>query len=578
MLKSFASSAHRTTWRFVRCAVVPLAIVCQVAFAVASRGEDAASTSSVTATAAAKPAAPLTAKPAGIRNVILMIGDGMGPQQVGMLTQYARYAPGSQVPHRKAAIEKLLAEGTVAIVNNQPHGALVADSAAAATQLATGELAGSEMIGANYRGERVENIVEAAHRVGKSAGLVTDTRITHATPAGFAAHQANRESENEIALDYLDNKVDVLLGGGIRNWVPEAVNNRNSPTYAALMQMTGGAYPATSRRRDNRNLLLEARGDYKLVFDRNALEKVTDGKLIGIFADSELNDALEDAATAANPQRTEPTHVEMVGKAIELLDKNPKGFFLMVEGGQIDWAGHNNDAGVLLHELLDFDAAVRLVYEWAKDRDDTLVIVTADHETGSFGFSYAGRPIPEPTKLEGDLFAGVPFEPNFNYAPPELLDQIFAQKKSYFTMMAEFDALPPKEQTAERLMQIVNDSSAFKITLDDAVNVLARERNKNYVAGHPYMNTETVPKIDDFEPFYVYGENLRMNLLGRAMADQQHVTWGAGTHSSTPVILGAFGPEHAAKRFGGMLHSTDVGKRMIELITVETPSKSVKSR
>jgi alkaline phosphatase len=526
--------------------------------------------------AAAAPVKP-AAKPAGIRNVIIMIGDGMGPQQVGLLTQYAKYAAGSTVPNRKAAIETVLSEGTVAIVNNQPHGALVVDSAAAATQLATGELAGSEMIGANYLGQRVENIVEAAHRVGKSAGLVTDTRITHATPAGFAAHQANRESENEIALDYLDNKVEVLMGGGIRNWVPEAVNDRNSPTYAALMQMTGGAYPATSRRRDNRNLLLEARGEYKLAFDREALAKVTDGKLIGIFADSELNDALEDAATAANPQRTEPTHVEMVGKALELLDKNPKGFFLMIEGGQIDWAGHNNDAGVLLHELLDFDAAVRLVYEWAQHRDDTLLIVTADHETGSFGFSYAGRPLPETTKLEGDLFAGVPFEPNFNYAPPDLLDQLHAQKKSYFTIMMEFDALPPKEQTAERLVEIVNDASAFKITLDDAVNVLTREKNKNYVAGHPYMNTETVPKIDDFEPFYVYGENLRMNLLGRAMAAQQHVTWGAGTHSSTPVILGAFGPEHAAKRFGGMLHATEVGKRMIELITAEAPASAAKS-
>ena len=572
------SSTQRTSWRFVLVALAPLlsfvALSALDSTCRQARAEDAASSS---VAAASGPVVKPNAKPAGIRNVIIMIGDGMGPQQVGMLTQYAKYAPGSTAPNRKAAIETVLSEGTVAIVNNQPHGALVADSAAAATQLATGQLAGSEMIGANYLGQRVENIVEAAHRVGKSAGLVTDTRITHATPAGFAAHQANRESENEIALDYLDNKVDVLLGGGIRNWVPEAINDRNSPTYAALMQMTGGAYPATSRRRDNRNLLLEARGEYKLAFDREALAKVTDGKLIGIFADSELNDALEDAATAANPQRTEPTHVEMVSKALELLDKNPKGFFLMIEGGQIDWAGHNNDAGVLLHELLDFDAAVRLVYEWAKHRDDTLLIVTADHETGSFGFSYAGRPLPETTKLEGDLFEGIPFEPNFNYAPPDLLDQIHAQKKSYFTMMAEFDALPPKEQTAERLMAIVNDASAFKITLDDAVNVLTREKNKNYVAGHPYMSTETVPKIDDFEPFYVYGENLRMNLLGRAMAAQQHVTWGAGTHSSTPVVLGAFGPEHAAKRFGGMLHATDVGQRMIELITAESPATTAKS-
>src|SRR5690606_24661932 len=100
------------------------------------------------------PPAALDGRPAnsrpGIRNVIIMLGDGMGPQQIGLLTQYAKYAQGSNVPNRTAAIETVLSEGTVAIVNNQPHGALVVDSAAASTQLATGEWAGSEMIGANY--------------------------------------------------------------------------------------------------------------------------------------------------------------------------------------------------------------------------------------------------------------------------------------------------------------------------------------------------------------------------------------------------------------------------------------------
>jgi alkaline phosphatase len=519
---------------------------------------------------AARPQAqPGAVSPAGVRNVIIMIGDGMGPQQLGLLTYYAKLAANSTVPDRTAAIERVLNEGVVSIVRNEPHGALVVDSAAAATQLATGHYSGSEMIGADYQGNRVENIVEVAKRVGKSAGLVTDTRITHATPAGFAAHQANRESENEIALDMLTNQVDVLLGGGLRNWVPEAINDRDSIAYAALMQMTGAAYPATSRRRDNRNLLLEARGDYQLAFDRQTLARINQGRVLGLFADSELADALEDRATLNDPTRTEPTHIEMTAKALELLNQNPAGFFLMIEGGQIDWAGHNNDAGVLLHELLQFDEAVRTVYEWAKGRDDTLLLVTADHETGSFGFSYAGRPLPPAKRLSGELFAEVPFEPNFNYAPPELLDQIFAQSKSYFSMFTEFDALPPEERTAERLVEIVNEASAFKITLDQAVNVLTRARNRNYVEGHPYMNTRTVPRIRDFEAFYVYGENLRMNLLGRALADQQHITWGAGTHSSTPVVMGALGPPAVMRRFSGMLHATDVGKRMIAAIAAD---------
>ena len=501
-----------------------------------------------------------------------MIGDGMGPQQVGLLTHYAKLAANSTVPDRTTAIEHVLNEGVVGVVMNQPHGVLVADSAAAATQLATGQYAGSEMIGANYRGEQVENIVEVAHRIGKSAGLVTDTRITHATPAGFAAHEANRESENEIAVDMVDERVDVLLGGGLRNWVPDAVNDPESTAYAALMQLTGGAYPATSRREDNRNLLLEVRGDYQLAFDRVALARISSGRVLGIFADSELADALEDRASLEDPKRTEPTHVEMTAKALELLNQNPTGFFLMVEGGQIDWAGHNNDAGALLHEMLQFDDAVRTVYEWVKNRDDTLLLVTGDHETGSFGFSYAGRPIPPATRLEGGLFRDVPFAPNFNYAPPQLLDQIHAQSKSYFTMLNEYDSLPPTEQTPERLVEIVNGASAFKITRDEAAQVLTRAKNRNYVEGHPYMNTPTVPRIRDFESFYVYGENLRMNLLGRVVAEEQHVTWGAGTHSSTPVIIGAYGPREVIGGFGGMLHSTDVGQRMIEAISASRPA------
>ncbi len=527
-------------------------------------------------TFAQQPAAPpaqAATPPASVRNVILMIGDGMGPQQVNLLMLYARYAKTSTVPDRVAAIEQLINSGGVGVVRTEPHGVMVVDSAAAATQLATGESAGSEMIGMNFEGHRVETVVEAAHRVGKSAGLVTDTRVTHATPAGFAAHQPNRNMENEIAADMLGNHVEVMLGGGLRHWTAQGVNNRDSATYAALVQTTGGVFPATSRRRDNRDLLLEARETYKLVFDRAGLAATTEMPVLGLFADSEMGDALlERAAMKNEATRHEPTLVEMTTKTLELLEQDPDGFFLMVEGGQIDWCGHNNDAGTMLHELLRFDAAVRVVLEWAKKRNDTLVLVTADHETGGFGFSYAGRPLPAPVTLPGDAAKGAPFAPNFNYAPQELLDLLYAQEKSFFTMMVEFDGLPPQEQTAERLVEIVNGASAAKITLDDAVAVLNRTRNRNYVEGHPYMGTPTVPRIRDFEAFYVYGENLRMNLLGRRMAPQQHVVWGAGTHTSTPVLIGCYGPHEAVKQFTGVLHSTDVGKRMISLVTAGAPA------
>jgi len=514
--------------------------------------------------------------PAGkVRNVILLLGDGMGPQQMGLLSFYAHLAPGSKVPDGLPAIDKLSQEGQVALVRTNPHGALVADSASAATQLASGEPSGSEMIGANYRGESVTTVLEIAKQLGKSTGLISDTRLTHATPAAFAAHQPHRTMENEIAVDMLENQVDVMLGGGLRNWVPEAINDQSSAAYLSLVQLTGGQFEMTSRRQDNRNLLLEARRDYQLVFDRVGLEQVESGRVLGLFADSEMYDALSERALLGREDRKQPTLAEMTTAALRVLSKNPEGFFLMVEGGQIDWAGHNNDTGTMLHEMLQFDEAVRIVYQWAKERDDTLVLVTADHETGSFGFSYTGIPQPVPRELSGDVFENHSFQPYFNFAEAEVLDRIYSQEKSFFQIFQEFDAQPVEQRTADRLRELINASLPFSITLDEAVSILTRSRNRQYVAGHKYLGSPTVPLVSDLEAFYVYGENSRMNVLGHIIAAQQNVVWGTGTHTSTPVVLASFGPPEATGRFTGMLHATDVGKRMIEVVRGGQPAASL---
>ncbi len=500
-----------------------------------------------------------------IRNVILMIGDGMGPQQLGLLFAYARHVKSSQMPERRAAIELMSNQGKIGLVRTNPHGVLVVDSAAAATQLATGARAGSEMIGVDYQGNTAKTVLEIARESGRSTGLVSDTRMTHATPAAFAAHQRHRSLENEIAVDMLGNKVDVLMSGGLRHWVPQAVNKRDSAAYMALAQMIGGVFDPYSKREDNRNLLLEARGDYQLVFDRSAMERVTDGRILGLFANSEMLDALSERRTIASGVRTEPTLVEMAEKSLEILNKDPEGFFLMVEGGQIDWAGHNNDAGDLLWELIQFDDAVRTVFQWASKRDDTLVLVTADHETGSFGFSYSGYEIPEAKRIGGNVFGHELFAPEFNFGSHHALDDLAAQEKSFYAIFTEFDTLPAAEHTPEKLLEIVNEAvKPLSITLADATDLLNRMPNRYYQKGHPYLGTPTLPEMPDQEAFYVYGENLRMNRLGHVLGTQQHVVWGSGTHTSTPVIITSFGP--GSERFTGILHASDIGKRMIEII------------
>jgi alkaline phosphatase len=513
------------------------------------------------------PAEPPVGK---VRNVILFIGDGMGPQQMELLFAYAHLAPGSTVADRTSAMELMMRQGNLAMVRTEPHGAIVTDSAAAATQMATGQMAGAEMIGVNYRGESVPTVLEIARDLGKSTGLVSDTRVTHATPAGFAAHQRHRSMENEIAGDMLGNRVDVMLSGGLRHWVPQSVNDKTSAAHLAVVQMVGGVFEPTSEREDNRNLLVEARPDYHLVFDRTALADVEEGHLLGLFANSEMCDAIAEKHSIASDDRTEPTLVEMTQKALEILSQNPQGFFLMVEGGQIDWSGHNNDTGCMLQEMLQLDDAVRYVLEWVKDRDDTVVLLTADHETGSFGFSYSGANVPEPRTLGGDVFQGAPFAPSFNFGSPEVLDQLDAQGKSFWHVFLEYDMLPEREKTPEKLMELVNDAvKPFAITLQDATDILARAPNRYYVPDHAYLGTQTVPAMPDQEAFYVYGENLRMNHLGHILGVQQNVVWGSGTHTATPVALVSIGPPAAIARFTGLIHSTDIGKGMIALVRGE---------
>ncbi len=142
-----------------------------------------------------------------------------------------------------------------------------------------------------------------------------------------------------------------------------------------------------------------------------------------------MNDGIVYSNSKNDPTRTQPTLTEMTEKALSLLSKDEDGFFLMVEGGQIDWAGHRNDAGRMLHEMLKFDEAIHSVYEWAKDRDDTLIIVTADHETGSFGFSYSSKDLPAPEKRTGEAFKKYDYAPNYNFGAFDILDGLYNQKK-----------------------------------------------------------------------------------------------------------------------------------------------------
>ena len=273
-----------------------------------------------------------------VRNVILCIGDGMGFDHVAMARHYGIG------PDKKLSMELLPISGRVTTHSANKE---VTDSAAAATALACGIKTNNGMIGMTPDKTAYSSILELLDKKGWRTGLVVTSTISHATPAGFAAHVDSRNEEKDIAAQLLNNRVDVLFGGGRKYW-------------------------------DDGLLSKAAAAGYQMIETRDQMLSLRFGPAIGLFA--------KDGMTTCAP---EPSLAEMAQTAIQLLSSSGKDwfapnprFFLMIEGSQIDWAAHANDTERDVRQVLLFDMAVRQAIEFAKRDGRTLVIVTADHETG----------------------------------------------------------------------------------------------------------------------------------------------------------------------------------------------------
>ncbi len=406
-----------------------------------------------------------------LRNIILVIGDGMGPNQVGLLTQYARHAPNSPYDGRPTSLEKLTQQGVTGLAETYAQGALTVDSACSATHLSAGTMAPLEALGVDLEGNPVPTVLQRARDSGRATGLVTDTRATHATPAAFFSHTAHRSLEDDIAHDLFDEDVDLMLAGGLRHFVPSFDDRDTRPDH-----IPEWAFPPSSFRDDGQDLLLKAHQQgYQLAFDHHELNDASALPLLGLFAESGMFHAIEERQTVDDPQRRQPTLDEMTLAALDLLDERPEGFFLMVEAGQIDWAGHANDAGWLLHEMLRLDVTLDTIFNWMNDRDDTLVIVTADHETGGFGFSYSSNDLPDATPLSGPVFDHRDHQPNFNFGALHQLDELASQQKTFGDLLDHLDEGDP--DAPAKLQTLVDKHTSYTISSSQAERVLQKHKN-----------------------------------------------------------------------------------------------------
>lgn len=285
-----------------------------------------------------------------VRNVILCIGDGMGISQVALAS-----AKGAG-PDGKLYLERFPVSG---LARTYSANSRVTDSAAAGTALACGVKTDNGMLGMTPDGQAYYSILEMAQAKGLATGLVVTSTITHATPASFGSHVKSRKLEPAIAEQLIANRIDVLFGGGRKYFLPKS--------------------DPDSGRKDNIDLMARAReAGYKGIRTADELEAAKDAPLLGLFQ--------LDALTTKEP---EPSLALMTRKAIRLLRRanlntidGHYGFLLMIEGSQIDWKCHANDAAGSIRQTLLFDQAVKEATDFAQRDGRTLVLVTADHETG----------------------------------------------------------------------------------------------------------------------------------------------------------------------------------------------------
>lgn len=397
-----------------------------------------------------------------VKNVILMIPDGYSASYA---TNYRWYAG-----EEETALDKQL----TGMMRTYSANSKVTDSAAAGTAMATGVKTNNGTISMDPDGNELTSVLERASQNGKATGLVATSTITHATPAVFASHVASRASEAEIARQYMDAlEVDVLLGGGQKYFTAEA---------------NGGL--------QKEDLIKRAKeAGYSYATNRDELRVAKSAKLLGLFADDAMAPELD------RDQTNEPSLAEMTDAALTSLKQDQDGFFLMVEGSQIDWAGHAHDAAWAMKDSEAFHEAFKAALQFAMKDKQTLVVVAGDHDTGGMSVGGYGEYI----------------------AKPEVLRSVTA--------------------TGDFMVDAFNDELT---NVEDVVE--------------QYTSMKLTPK--EAELIRSADESKRVMTLNEIISQRAYVGWTTTQHTGVDVPLYAYGPQQ--ERFNGLLDNTEVPKHILQ--------------
>jgi alkaline phosphatase len=441
--------------------------------------------------------------------VFYFIGDGMGAAQRQSAELYMMQVEGAD--NYSLNMNKLSVAG---INSTYSSDSMVTDSAAAGTALATGYKTNNGVISKLPDGTDLKSLIEAAEENGKKTGIVSSTRLTHATPAVFASHNINRNNENDIAADFVDSGVDYFAGGGYRHFVGK-----------------DNAEGLKSKRTDDRDLVaeFEALGYTSFVSEDETEnfknhEMQESEKVIALMTYSHLPYEID----RKNTGETSPSLAELTEKGIELLSQGDEGFFMMVEGGRIDHACHANDIIGSVYDTLIFDEALGKAYEFYEAHpNETLIVVVGDHETGGMGLGF-----------------GKEYRLNF--------ENISEAKVSIA------DTLPSAYQAG-------GDRDAYFVYLEENLGL----------TGDYALTEDEKAKIqvamdwkDNSENQYIYGGyDVVATTVAYIISERVNMQWTTYAHSGTQIPMSAIGV--GAEEIGGYKDNTEIAWAMAKVLNYD---------
>lgn len=453
--------------------------------------------------------------------VFYFIGDGMGLAQISAVERYLAAREGLPC-QKKLNFSRLPGVGFITTYAFERY---ITDSAAAGTALACGKKTRVHTVAMNEkRKEKLKTIAEMAKNKGMKVGIITNVTMNHATPACFYAHQPSRRMYYEIALELVKSNFDFFAGSGIALRKEEKQGTKEEIIAEAIKN--GFKYV------DNKS-------------EFNKLDK-NSGRVIYVSIPGSIDKPIRYAVDCHLHDDNGISLTEVTHKAIEIFEQNPEGFFLMVEGGKIDWACHANDVTTVIHEILAFDKAVgEAIRFFEKHPEETLIVVVSDHETGGMALGFTLTQYA--TSFEKIQYQKISYE---------MFDQIVARHVEERKANAGFPdimhvvkerfGLGDKEKGLE-LLKFEEEmlTAAYKASLS---------RNRN----------EEIKEMDDKE-FILYGtyEPFTRTVI-RIFNQKCGISWTTYAHTAVPVPVFALGT--GEELFCGYFDNTDIAMNIMTIM------------